>query len=351
MVVLGGKVSNPVDLQISPDGRWLVVSGIVNDGVGRGGGNNGNNVTNNGNNNGNNGGNDGGFVDVSGNDFSGSGVVWLWDLESVKDGDMIGSGEGLEPLVLRGHSKPIRVLKISKDSGWLATGSDDATARIYNLRSAYPGAEQTVLKGHQSGIMSIVFSVEGGWLATGGQDNTIRLWQLSGSTSPPESVELRGHIGWVGSLAVDESGERLVSGSFDKTVRIWNIPAKNIEQAATQKPVIIQTEQGLVRQLLLTRDGKILISLGGDFSLRLWEIGEGGNGEGGGEGIGFNLGNTLLIRNRSLPITHIAITPDDRWLIFDYINQRDPKNSGIRLLHLQLEELLKSAEELTQTQK
>ncbi|MDR1052959.1 MAG: WD40 repeat domain-containing protein, partial [Planctomycetaceae bacterium] len=337
MVVLGGKVSNPVDLQISPDGRWLVVSGVVNDGVVRGGGNNGNNGNNVGANNGGNGGNGGGFVNTAINDFSGSGVVWLWDLDSVKGGEMIAAGEGLEPLVLRGHSKPIRVLKISKDSGWLATGSDDATARIYNLRSAYPGAEQTVLKGHQSGIMSVVFSVEGGWLATGGQDNTIRLWRLSGSTSPPESVELRGHIGWVGSLAVDDSGERLVSGSFDKTVRIWNIPAKNIEQASAQKPTVIQTEQGLVRQLLLTRDGKTLVSLGGDFSLRLWGIGEGGV---------FELGSTLLIRNRLLPITHIAITPDDRWLIFDYVNQRAPKNSGIRLLHLQLEELLKSAEEL-----
>ncbi|MDR1480413.1 MAG: hypothetical protein LBJ00_15875, partial [Planctomycetaceae bacterium] len=233
--------------------------------------------------------------------------------------------------------KSIRVLKISKDSNWLATGSDDMTARIYNLRGTYPGVEQTVLKGHQSGVMSIVFSVEGGWMATGSQDNTVRLWKLSGSKNPPESVELRGHIGWVSALATDDSGELLVSGSFDKTVRVWNIPAKNIEQAATREPTVIQTEQGLVRQLLLTGDGKVLVSLGGDFSLRLWGADEGG---------GFNLGNTLLIRNRLLPIAHIAITPDDRWLIFDYINQQDAKNSGIRLFHLQLEELLKSAENL-----
>ncbi|MDR2170800.1 MAG: WD40 repeat domain-containing protein [Planctomycetaceae bacterium] len=351
VIVLGGKVSNPIDVQISPDGRWLVVSGIV--------------------------GRDG-LNDSVVDEFSGSGVAWLWDLNFAKKinynanennknrnknknesdnengaddeneneaddenndniNNSIGSAENLEPVVLRGHSKPIRVMKISEDSAWLVTGSDDATARVYNLRSAYPGTEQTVLKGHQSGIMSVVFSVKGGWMATGSQDNTVRVWKLAGSKNPPDSVELRGHIGWVSSLAADGKGERLVSGSFDNTIRIWKIPVKNIERATENEPAVIQTEQGLVRQLLLTRDGKILVSLGGDLSLRLW--GEGDNGN-------FDLNNTILIRNRSLPITNIAITPDDRWLIFNYINQKNPTNSGIRLLHLQLNDLQKSAENL-----
>jgi WD40 repeat protein len=320
VVLLGGRVSNPVDAQISPDGRWLVVSGIVG-GVGQIGGV--------------------GQVVGSGEgvigEFNGSGAAWLWDLNLVKDWDSFCVGDKLEPVILRGHSKPIRVLQISDDSAWLATGSEDATARIYNLRSTYPGSEQTVLKGHQAGIMSIVFSVKGGWVATGGQDNVVRVWKLSGSKNPPESVVLRGHIGWVSSLAADGSGECLASGSFDKTVRVWKIPAKNITQTTLQEPVIIQTDQGSVRQLLFTRNGKVLVSLGGDFSLKLWGVGDGGE---------LDLGNTLLIRNRLLPITNAAITPDDRCLIFNYVNQKDPVNSGIRLLPLQLNELLKSAEGL-----
>jgi WD40 repeat protein len=387
VIVLRGKVANPDNVQISPDGRWLVVSGIVGE-IGQ--------TQIHGRMSG---------VDSSDrvvDEFTGAGATWLWDLDSIKSkkleksnkpnkstteisdnstnstnsanstnstdttnvnistaladstdstesiesSDLLNSSDSfnagnandsLEPVILRGHSKPIRVIRISEDSSWLATGSDDATARIYNLRSAYPGAEQTVLKGHQSGIMSVVFSVKGGWLATGSQDNSVRVWRLSGSKNLPESVELRGHIGWVSSLATDNSGERLASGSFDKTIRIWKIPIKNIERAAEHEPLVIQSEQGSVRKLVLTRDGKILVSLGGDFSLRMWGIDESGE---------FNLKNTILIRNRSLPITNISFAADDRWLIFNYINQKNPTNSGIRLLHLQLDELLKSAENL-----
>ncbi|MDR2644214.1 MAG: WD40 repeat domain-containing protein [Planctomycetaceae bacterium] len=316
VVLLGGRVSNPVDAKISPDGRWLVVSGIIGE-VGQG--------------------SDAGEGISSEFNGNGSGTAWLWDLNPIKNWDSFYSGEELKPVILRGHNKPIRVVQISDDSSWLATGSEDATARVYNLRSTYPGSEQTVLKGHQAGIISVIFSSKGGWIATGSQDNTVRVWQLSSSKNPPDSVELRGHIGWVSSLAADDSGNRLVSGSFDKTIRIWKIPAKNIEQSAIQEPVIIQTDQGSVKQLLLTRDGKILVSLGGDFSLRLWGVGNGGD---------FDLKNTFLVRNRLLPITNAAITPDDRYLIFNYINQKDSVNSGIRLLHLRLEELLKSAEGL-----
>jgi WD40 repeat protein len=390
VIVLGGKVSNPDDVQISPDGRWLVVSGIVS-GIGQAQLQGREHNREYGREQGRMFGVDSG--DRAVDEFTGAGAAWLWDLDSIKSKksekskkltaensddstnstnstnaidsadstnltdstnstnfassvNLLNSSDAvnlnntsdvLEPVILRGHSKPIRVIRISEDSSWLATGSDDATARVYNLRSAYPGAEQTVLKGHLSGIMSIVFSVKGGWVATGGQDNSVRVWRLSGSKNLPESVELRGHIGWVSSLATDNSGERLASGSFDKTIRIWKIPIKNIERAVEQEPLVIQSEQGSVRKLVLTRDGKILVSLGGDFSLRMWGVDESGE---------LNLKNTILIRNRLLPITNISLTSDDRWLIFNYINQKDPTNSGIRLLHLQLDELLKSAESL-----
>ncbi|MDR2345240.1 MAG: WD40 repeat domain-containing protein [Planctomycetaceae bacterium] len=342
VVVLRGKVLNPADVQISPDGRWLVVSGIIGGGgqsVGQGrvqdvreSGYRESSLR------------ESSYSEISG--VNGSGAVWLWDLDLVKQNvkqdikqdvkqDIASTSYEVEPVILRGHSKPVRVIRISEDSGWLVTGSDDATARVYNLKSMLPGAEQTVLKGHQSGIMTVSFSVKGGWIATGSQDNTIRVWRLSGQKSVSQSLELRGHIGWVSSLVADRSGEYLVSGSFDKTVRIWKIPVKKFDSAAVEEPIVIQTEQGSVRKLLLTRDGKMLISLGGDSSLRLWGIGENGK---------FDVKNTILIRNRLLPITNVEITSDDRWLIFNYTNQKNPMNSGIRMLNLQIEELLKSAE-------
>jgi WD40 repeat protein len=427
-IVLRGRVLSPIDLQISADGRWLVACGDGNN-PNTNVNSNARNTTSNNNQNHNRiavaGSIQNTFADSAqeaGKSSNLSNAAWLWDLRSINNWEAVVPDDVPEPVILRGHTRPIRVMRISGDSRWLVTGSDDATARLYRLKSNYPGAEQAVLKGHQAAIMSVAFSEKGNWIATGGQDNIIRVWLLPNGNSTPESIELKGHIGWISSLAVDDSGERIVSGSYDNTIRIWSINTKNsrtqkiespkfetneielskivtdkietgkietgsfdsnktesgkVEDFAGKKfesvamnlpqaddselaagavmrvrpaaftakrgelvlkrdPVVIQNDQGAVRQLILTRDGKVLISLGSDFSLRLRGLGN--------EGDEFDPANTMLLRNRSLPITNISITPDNKCLIFNYINQREKNNGGIRIWHLDFEGLIESAE-------
>lgn len=267
----------------------------------------------------------GGSVDGSG-DQDDSNVVWLWDLYLLKNGVVP------QPILLRGHEKPVRVLQISDDSRWLLTGGDDATARIYNLKGAYPGADQAVLKGHQFGITAALFSPDGRWVATGGRDNTVRVWTLPDSKQAPVAVTLGGHVGWISSLATDAAGERLVSGSYDKTVRVWSIPREDIEAAAEQDPVVISCNHGPVRRLLLTHDGRMLVSLEGNAGLRIQCLENDADKRQG-----------VSIYNRMLPITAVSLTPDHRWLVFNYLNRRDAGDSGVRLWPLRFDDLVESA--------
>lgn len=257
-----------------------------------------------------------------------SNAVWLWDLNLLQNGIVP------QPILLRGHERPIHVVQISADSKWLVTGSDDATARVYNLKGTYPGADQAVLKGHQLGISALAIAPNGDWVATGSRDNTIRLWSMPGTSAGPISGVLNGHLGWVSDLVIDETGRRLVSGSYDKTIRIWKIPDGRIDAAFDQEPHVIQNDQGAIRQLLLSRDGRILVSLGGDSSLRIRGLDK-----------EIDPRHSVMIRNRMLPITKIAFSPDNRWLIFDYVNQRELANSGVRLWPIRMEDLLESAAE------
>jgi WD40 repeat protein len=68
----------------------------------------------------------------------------------------------------------VRALAFSPDSNTLASGSEDRTIRLWNLRQ--PRTNPVVLKGHEGGIASVAFSPDGRFLASGGDDGTVRLW-------------------------------------------------------------------------------------------------------------------------------------------------------------------------------
>lgn len=263
-----------------------------------------------------------------------SNIVWLWDLDQVR------SGVIPQPVALRGQELAVMTMKISADSRWLVTGSEDGTARIYNLKGSFPGADQAVLKGHELGITSIAIPPQGNWVATGSRDNTIRLWSLPDSDSPTACAVLTGHIGWISALAVDQNGQCLISGSYDQTIRIWTLPQGKIESSGENPPLVIQNDQGPVRELLLSKDGKMLVSLGSDASLRVRELNE-NIGQMPGQELDPKF--SLLIRNRMLPITRVLLTPDDQWLVFNYVNQRNLQNSGVRLWPIRLKDLVECA--------
>ena len=65
--------------------------------------------------------------------------------------------------MLRGHDDEVSALSFSSDGRWLATGSRDGTALLWDMSD--PMAEPLVLRGHENWIMALSFSPDGRWLA------------------------------------------------------------------------------------------------------------------------------------------------------------------------------------------
>jgi WD40 repeat protein len=94
-------------------------------------------------------------------------------------------------VVLRGHEKVVGRVAISPDNRWLATGSWDKTARLWDLSANDPAANPVVLRGHERSVNAVAISNR--WAVTGSLDNTTRLWDLNARDPAANPVVLRGH--------------------------------------------------------------------------------------------------------------------------------------------------------------
>ncbi len=115
-----------------------------------------------------------------------------------------------------GHSSRINSAAFSSDGSLLATGSADATIRLWETET---GRLLTVFEGHSGQVRTVMFSSDDSKILTSSADATIRLWSVTG-------LELRifsGHDTWVNQAAFSPDGRFAVSGSWDDTIKIWHI--------------------------------------------------------------------------------------------------------------------------------
>lgn len=74
--------------------------------------------------------------------------------------------------VMRGHTAGVASAVYSSDGRYVATASDDGTARLWEAESGSPVAE---FRGHTAGVSTVAFSKDGELLVTAGDDNTARV--------------------------------------------------------------------------------------------------------------------------------------------------------------------------------
>ena len=74
-------------------------------------------------------------------------------------------------------------------------------------------------QGHQSSVISIAFSPDGKSILTGSDDTTAKLWDISGNLLRT----FQGHQSSVISVAFSPDGKSILTGSDDKTAKLWDI--------------------------------------------------------------------------------------------------------------------------------
>ncbi|KAL6433657.1 hypothetical protein ACFW04_005738 [Cataglyphis niger] len=145
----------------------------------------------------------------TGNTFVSGGcdkLVLIWDMRS---GQCVQSFEG--------HQSDVNSVRFHPGGDAVATGSDDATCRLFDLRAdrevAVYAKESIIF-----GANAVDLSVSGRLLFAGYNDYTVNVWD---TLKCQRVALLYGHENRVSCLRVSPDGTALSTGSWDSTLRVW----------------------------------------------------------------------------------------------------------------------------------
>jgi WD40 repeat protein len=163
--------------------------------------------------------------------------------------------------------------EFSPDGKWVATASNDSTARVWD---AHTGLPVTPPLPHQSWVNTAFFSPDGRWLVTASGDHTALVWdlaaahaaQLSGTPAPPPLFSPLRHVGSVWMATFSPDGKRILTTSFDQTARIWQLPPLPAE------PTLL-VHAGAVNTARFSPDGIRVVTASSDNTARVWDAATG----------------------------------------------------------------------------
>jgi WD40 repeat protein len=170
---------------------------------------------------------------------------------------------------IQGHRRETWSVAYSHSGKLLASGSDDLTAGLWDLKS---GTRLAELKGHTATITAVEFSPDDSLLVTGSLDGAVKVWDVRThqqlKTLQISPTEVR-------ALAWFSDGKRLATvdcprNSLTNSILVWDVPSGKV----------LKTFHGFtdrVQSVQVTPDQQSVVGVSDDMSIRVFRLNDKSN--------------------------------------------------------------------------
>jgi WD40 repeat protein len=141
----------------------------------------------------------------------------------------LGLSRSQQRQTFRGHTGPVTCVDVSDDGNLIASGSHDATVRIWDRHS---GALKRTLESQSGRITAVAFQPESALLAVAYEDRSVRVWDLNARGVVTQFAQ-RDHE--IIGLRFNNAGDQLLVAELDGKVTLWDVKSAKALQTISSR--------------------------------------------------------------------------------------------------------------------